>query len=187
MATCRRARRAPGECWVTAAGTWLDRLGRPDFSLVSIADGTVLDGHPEPSSEWRLHAATYRARPDVGAVVHLHPQASVLLTALGHDIALVTTDHAFYVREVAVVPFFPPGSDEVADAAAAAVAGGIDAVVLAHHGCSVLGDTVELAHKRAFNLEEAARTTVTALLLGGHAGGVPTCPPSWPAGGPAAV
>ncbi|MGH3613592.1 MAG: class II aldolase/adducin family protein [Pseudonocardia sp.] len=33
--------------------------------LVSIADGTVLDGHPVPSSEWRLHTATYRSRPDV--------------------------------------------------------------------------------------------------------------------------
>lgn len=184
--------REPGAdtCWVTASGTWLDRLTHPEFSLVSIADGTVLDGHPVPSSEWRLHTATYRSRPDVNAVVHLHPQTSVLLTSLGHDIALVTSDHAFYLRQIAVVPFFPPGGDEIADAAAAAVAGGVNAVVLAHHGCSVLADTVELAHKRAFNLEEAARTTFAALLLGGRAGDVPVCPPSFLAavlGGSAAI
>jgi L-fuculose-phosphate aldolase len=100
----------------------------------------------------------------------------VLLTALGRDIALVTTDHAFYVREVTVVPFSPPGGAALADAAAAAVAGGSDAVVLAHHGCSVLADTVELAHKRAFNLEEAARLTRDALLLA-DGRPPPSCPP----------
>jgi len=163
-------------CWVTGAGTWLDRLGRDDFALVRIADGAVVGGHPGPSSEWRLHTATYRVRADVNAIVHLHPQTSVLLTALGHDIALATTDHAFYLREVAVVPFSTPGGAELADAAAAAVAGGTDAVVLAHHGCSVLADTVELAHKRAFNLEEAARLTRDALLLA-DGRPPPSCPP----------
>jgi L-fuculose-phosphate aldolase len=170
--------REPGAdtCWVTAAGTWLDRLGRDDFALVRIADGAVVGGHPAPSSEWRLHTATYRVRADVNAVVHLHPQTLVLLTALGHDIALVTTDHAFYLRRIAVVPFSPPGGADLADAAAAAVADGTDAVVLAHHGCSVLADTVELAHKRAFNLEEAARLTRDALLLA-DGRPPPACPP----------
>lgn len=158
--------REPGsdECWVTGAGTWLERLGRADFARVRICDGTVLGG-PPPSTEWRLHTATYRARPDVNAIVHLHPQASVLLTTLGHDVVLSTTDHVYYLREVGVVPYFPPGGDEIADAAAAAVAGGCDAVVLTRHGCSVLADSVEMAHRRAFNLEEAARATLNALLL----------------------
>lgn len=171
--------REPGAraCWVTASGTWLDRLTRDDFSLVAIddgVDGAVLGGHPRPSSEWRLHTATYRVRTDVAAVVHLHPQLSVLLTTLGHDILLSTTDHLFYLREIAVVPFSPPGGTKIAQDAAAAVAGGVDVVVLTHHGCSVLGDTVEVAHRRAVNLEEAARTTHAALALGRTP---PTCPP----------
>ena len=37
----------------------------------------------------------YLRRPDVNAIVHLHPQTSVLLTALGHDIALITRDRGF--------------------------------------------------------------------------------------------
>lgn len=169
--------REPGAdaCWVTATGSWLDHLTRDEFSLVRIADGAVVGGHPNPSVEWRLHTATYAVRADVGAVVHLHPQASVLLTSLGHPIALTTTDHRAYVREVAVVGFSPPGGLQVADDAAAAVAGGCDAVVLTHHGCSVLGDTVEVAHRRAFNLEEAARATLEALRLGA----VPPSCPEW--------
>ena len=56
-----------------------------------------------PSTELALHLATYRARPDVNAVVHLHPQSAVLLDALGEPIRLITTDHAFYLRRVARV------------------------------------------------------------------------------------
>jgi len=112
----------------------------------------------------------------VNAVVHTHPQTSVLLTALGHRIALVTTDHAFYVRKVGYVPFRQPGTTELADAAAEAVAGGVNCVILAHHGCSVVADTVELAHKRVVNLEEAALLTHAALLTGTDPSGVPGCP-----------
>jgi ribulose-5-phosphate 4-epimerase/fuculose-1-phosphate aldolase len=165
------------QCWITAANTWLDRLRPAEFSLISIPDGELRGGHPHPSSEWRLHTETYARRPDVNAIVHLHPQTSVLLTALGHDIALTTTDHAYYLREVAAVPFDQPSTVELAVAAAEAVAGGVNALVLSHHGCSVLADSVELAHKRAVNLEEAARTTYAALLLtGGDPSRVPQVP-----------
>lgn len=183
--------RAPGDdaCWVTAAGTWLDRLERPSFVRVRLSDGEVLPGgavlpgggraglpaRAAPTSELALHLATYRARPDVNAVIHLHPQTVLLLDALGERIRLVTTDHAFYVREVARAPYRPPGSVELAAEAAAVAAGGVNCVVLAHHGCSVLADTVELAHKRVRNLEEAATLTYRALAAGALAA-LPECP-----------
>ena len=167
--------RDPGgdACWVTAAGTWLDRLSRSSFVPILVEDGSAA-AVPEaygsrpapPTSELALHLATYRARPDVNAVVHLHPQTVLLLDALGERIRLVTTDHAFYLRRVAIVPFRPPGTIELAALAAAAVADGTDCVVLSRHGVSVVADSVELAHKRVRNLEEAARLTYAALAVG---------------------
>ena len=62
--------------------------------------------------------------------------------------------------------------------------GGANALVLCHHGCSVLGESVELAHNRAVNLEEAARATSAALCL---TGGDPTRIPQVPAAFLAAV
>lgn len=156
-------------CWVTVSGTWLDKLDRQSFVQVRISDGAVLPnraGTEPPTSELALHLATYRVRPDVHAVIHLHPQTVLLLDALGERIRLVTTDHAFYVREVVTTPFRPPGGARVAEEAAAAAADGVNCVVLAHHGCSVLADSVELAHKRVRNLEEAARLTYRALAAG---------------------
>jgi len=158
-------------CWVTGAGTWLDRLNRSDFAEVGLADGgpaggrVPRDGVP-PSTELALHLATYRVRPDVRAIVHLHPQTALLLDALGERIRLVSTDHAVYLRRIVTTPFRPPGSAELAGVAAAAAADGANCILLAHHGCSVLGESVEIAHKRAVYLEEAARLTYAALAAG---------------------
>ena len=71
--------RLPGAatCWVTRAGSWLDRLTPDDFVEVAIADGAVvtagrdagrLSPDPRPSTEVQLHLATYRVRPDVNAI-----------------------------------------------------------------------------------------------------------------------
>lgn len=181
--------RSPGadEIWVTAAGTWLDRLDRPDFLRVHLGTGEVLpaestDYEPEPdvpaampTSELGLHLAMYRTRPDVNAVLHLHPQLAVLLDAIDEPVRLITTDHAFYLRRIARTPFHQPGSPELAEAAARAAADGTNCVLLARHGCSVMADTVELAHKRALYLEEAARLTFRAVAAG-VAGRLPDLP-----------
>jgi L-fuculose-phosphate aldolase len=158
--------RLPGddEFLVTGAGTWLDRLEPGDFSVLTLG-GDLVAGAERPSSEWKLHQRTYLARPDVNAVVHLHPQHAVLVDALGHGIRLITLDHAFYVRSVGTVPYFPNGSDELADAAAEQ-ATRHDCMVLSHHGCSALGGDVGMALRRALNLEEAAVATYRCLLLG---------------------
>jgi 3-dehydro-4-phosphotetronate decarboxylase len=159
-------------CWVTARGAWLDRLSRNTFAPVRIADGSpaAVGNLPapriEPTSELALHLALYRARPDVNAVVHLHPQTALLLDALGEDIRITTTDHAFYLRRVATVPFRMPGGTELAALTAAMAADGTDCLVLSRHGCVVMADSVELAHKRARNLEEAAMLTYRAMAAG---------------------
>lgn len=167
--------RGGDECVITASGTWLDTLQPADFTVVGL-DGTVRDGHGTPSSELPLHLASYAARPDVNAVIHLHPQYCVLLTALGHPIRLITTDHAYYVREIATTPWIPSGTQKLADASAAALDGGCNCVVLGNHGCSVVADSVELAYKRAANLEEASAATYHALLLGDRD---TVCPPAY--------
>jgi ribulose-5-phosphate 4-epimerase/fuculose-1-phosphate aldolase len=173
--------RVPGtdECWVTAAGTWLDRLDRTSFVRVRIADGTTIgDTACPPSSEVPLHLATYRRRPDASAIVHLHPQTVLLLDALGVAIRLVTTDHVAYLRRIVTAPFRLPGTLDLAEIAADATADGTNCVVLSHHGCSVLADSVELAHKRALYLEEAARLTYHALALG-RLDALAGCPPEF--------
>lgn len=149
---------------ITRGGTWLDRLGRDDFCVIDF-DGNVVDGEGKPSSEWKLHTRTYQVRDDVNSVIHLHPQTSLLIDALGLDIRLLTMDHANYVRKVVRTDFFHNGTDELADSAANAA---LDAncVIMAHHGCSCVGPTAQMAYRRALNLEQAAEMTYRLHTLG---------------------
>ena len=149
---------------VTASGTWLDRLGPDDLAELTL-DGEHVGGADRPSVEWRLHQRTYQERADVTAVVHLHPQHVLLVDMLGAPIRFTTLDHRYYVGHYGRVPFRPAGTTELADLAAEAVREH-DAVVLAHHGCSTVGDSVSMALRRALNLEEAATMTYRLLLAG---------------------
>jgi len=192
--------RTPGndECWVTGSGVWLDRLDPAAFTRVRIPDGAAtLPAAPSraspalvptdgvapidelaPTSELALHLAVYRTRPDVTAVIHLHPQTVLLLDAMDEAVRLVTTDHVYYLRRIGRIPFAPPGSAAVGELTAAAIRDGTDVVVLANHGCAVVADSVELAHERVLYLEEAARLTYAALALG-RADTLRLCPTEW--------
>jgi ribulose-5-phosphate 4-epimerase/fuculose-1-phosphate aldolase len=66
---------------ITPTGGSLGTVTPGDLALVDL-QGRHLDG-PRPSKEAFLHAALYRARPDAGAVVHLHSTHAVAVSC--HD------------------------------------------------------------------------------------------------------
>ena len=96
---------------------------------------------------------------------------------VAHNIAKVETHRGrkVCVHRKGATRAFPAGSEEIADAAAEA-AREHDAVVLAHHGCSALGESVRMALRRAVNLEEAATMTYRLLLAGDTTSDFP---PEW--------
>lgn len=149
---------------VTASGTWLNRLDETSFTIMDL-DGNVIDGATKPSSEWKLHQRAYRGRPDVGSVVHVHPAHAILLDALRRPIRLVTLDHAYYVGSVGRTPYYPNGSDELADTAAEQLAEH-NCVIMGNHGSTTVGDDCDMALRRALNLENAAELTYRAILAG---------------------
>src|SRR4029453_18524348 len=46
-------------------------------------DGNLVEGRARPPLEFHIHSEIYRARPDVNAVFHTHPQWSTFLTMVG--------------------------------------------------------------------------------------------------------
>lgn len=117
---------------ITTSGTWLDRLNDNDFVEMTL-QGNAANSKPQPSSEWKLHQRTYIERPDVNAVIHVHPQCTIILDALEIPIRLISMDHALYVRSIGRVDYLPSGSDELADSAGAACREH-HCVILAFHG-----------------------------------------------------
>jgi L-fuculose-phosphate aldolase len=169
------ARAGADQLWVTPTGWNLAELDADHLVRVSLSGGH-LEGAETATSELLLHLAAMRARPDIAWSVHVHPPVATLLHALDVEIRVITTDHAFYLRSIATVPYLHPGSAQLADAAAAELAAGADIVLLRHHGCLVTANTPEVALSRAVNLEAAAEATYRAQLLGDR---ITVCPPQF--------
>jgi L-fuculose-phosphate aldolase len=108
-------------------------------------DGAVVAGGREPSSEWRVHVAVYAARPEARALMHTHSEHATAWSEGGKPLGRWLT-----------APYFPSGSDEIADAAVAAL-GDRDAVLLGRHGVLAVGDTPARALEVCVAVEEAAR------------------------------
>ena len=161
-------RLAPARVLVTPAGASKGELRADDLVEVDL-DGAPL-GPRRPgrtaSSEVRMHLSVYRARPDVGAVVHAHPPTATAFAVAGEDLMRpVLPEIVATLGGVPLVPFAPPGGDELA-AAVASHAGRHDAVLLANHGATTLGPTLTVAHQRMESLEHAACILLAARLLG---------------------
>ena len=134
--------RAPGTetFFITGTGTQLDQLNPGSFAEVNL-NGEV-SGVVKPSSEFRVHLESYRARPEIDVCIHLHPQASVLTAALNLPIKYRTVDHVYYVRKVVRIPWIRSGTQEIADATGLAVKDS-NVVILENHGCVVLAPSVQ--------------------------------------------
>ena len=73
----------------------------------------VLGGIRPPSVETGMHAAIYRARPDVNAIIHTHQVYPSTLALIGKPIpALFDEQVRFLGRSVEVIPYAPSGTGE---------------------------------------------------------------------------
>jgi len=149
---------------ITGTGTQLDNLSEKSFAKVGI-DGEIVSKGIKPSSEYRVHLAAYQSRPDISVCIHLHPQSSVLLYALGLQVKFLTVDHVYYLRKIVSIPWIQSGTEEIADAVSKQLKK-CNVIILENHGCVVVGSGPELAFSRAVNLEEASELTLRSRLLG---------------------
>ena len=132
-----------------------DRLSRLDADFAHISGD-------KPSKEVFMHRAFYRARPEAGAVVHLHSTMATAVACLpdvdaGNPIPPLTPYFVMRVgRSMPVVPYYRPG-DAAMEPAIHDAAKAARAVLLANHGPVVSGATLRDAVFAAEELEEAAK------------------------------
>jgi len=142
------------ECWITPSQIYKGAL-KPELMVRIDFQGNVLEeGSPAPSSEWPMHTAIYRARPDVGAIVHAHAPYATILALAGLSFLPITTEAAF-LGEVPVVPFIMPGTKELAEAVVKALGQKNTACLLQNHG--VVAAAADL--RRACNIVEVVERT----------------------------
>ena len=149
---------------VTPTGVDYRRLRPADVAVVD-RDGRTVEGELAPSSELPLHLAVYRARDDVGAVVHTHSTFATTFAVLREELPAVHYLLAFAGRRVRVAPYATYGTGELADACVAAL-GGDGAVLLANHGLVAVGLDLDRAMVIADAVEQVAELCWRARCVG---------------------
>lgn len=143
-------------------------LGRLDPGRISklAPDWSHVAGD-KPSKEVFLHRAVLMARPEAGAVVHLHSTHATAISCIapeGGDAEIPPLTPYFVMRigrRLPCVAYHRPG-DPAMEPAVHAAALAAKALLLANHGPVVSGATLAEAVHASEELEEAARL---ALLL----------------------
>ncbi len=158
-------RLADGTILVTPSG--MSKVDVTSGDLVVVRqDGLVVSGTRRPSSELRVHLHIYERRADVAAVVHAHPPVATGFAVAGESfVAPVLPEVILQMGEVPLVPYATPGTDALAVNFDAHL-GDHDAFLMANHGATTVGATLEVAHQRMESLEHAARILLAARTLG---------------------
>lgn len=153
----------PDEIWITPSQLFKGDL-RPELLVRIDLDGKRLEGRLSPSSEWMMHCAVYRAKPEATAVVHAHAAHATILANAELPFLPISTEAAFF-GNIPRIPFIMPGTRELADAIGASIGDGW-AVLMQNHGLLVGGRTLRRAADMVEIIDRSAQVMLGCWNLG---------------------
>jgi L-fuculose-phosphate aldolase len=113
-----------------------------------------------------MHLRIYRRRADVQAIVHAHPPTATGFAVAGESLMNPVLPELMLVTgPVPLVPYGQPGTEDLADRLEPFL-DDHDAFLLANHGATTVGRTLEEALFRMETLEQGARILLVARQLG---------------------
>ena len=158
--------RIPGTDRVLIPGRDASRAGiTVDDIVVVDLDGKTLEGKGPPPTETAIHTGVYRARPDIEVVGHGHPPMSTLFTMVDRPMTAIRN----YGYRFIGIPVHPDPTHirtrEQGDAVAHTL-GRCSCCLLRGHGSVVATKSVPEVFLDSLEMEENARSTVHAAMLG---------------------
>lgn len=142
----------------------------PDMIIELDLNGNVLYA-PEglrPSVEYRMHAAAYRMRPDIRAVVHNHSACATAYAMAGKPIASdAFLELNLLFGQVPVVPYGMLGTEAIY-AGMEPLLQDYHVVLLENHGLLAVGPDLTTAYSRAEAAEKMAKILILTNQLGGE-------------------
>ncbi|UCF91393.1 MAG: class II aldolase/adducin family protein [Desulfobacterales bacterium] len=158
--------RAGAVAYLSPSGYAFDELRPEDYVGIEIASGEIVAGEHRPTSEFLMHLACYRRRPDIGAVVHTHPRYTIAMSSAGHDIKAMFADfHIYTMSRIPHIDYITVTTPEMARAVEAVVEDA-NVIILRNHGAVSLGRHLKEAYYRMASLEEGAQIQWLATVVG---------------------
>lgn len=158
---------------ITPSGIALEAVSLENLVKVDF-DGNY-SGLYKPSKEFPLHMKCYAARPRIRAVVHVHSVYSVALSCTNDIdykdvVPTYTPGFAIRVGHLPVIPYYHPGSSELADAVSRVISYR-NSVLMKNHGLVAVGVNLEAALNLAEEIEENAKIHFILAGTGSHLSG----------------
>ena len=147
---------------ITPSGRPYRQLDPEDLVVIDL-DGEPVEGDLLPSSEAALHLTLYKARQDIGAIMHTH---SLYASVAGLEIPPIVDEMVIKIGgSVRVAEYAFPSTEELAQRASQSL-GDRNAVLLRNHGLVGVGRTSWEALDMCQMVERVAQIFVYASLLG---------------------
>ena len=153
--------RVGDEVLLSGTGSWVPSLPKEKVAICKLETGEVLNG-VKPSMESGFHLGVLRERPDVNVVLHFQSQyatAVACMLELPKDFNVTAEVPCHVGAEIPAIPYYRPGSKELAEAVIAAMKDH-NSVLLRKHGQVVCGKDFDQAFERAMFFEMACRIIV---------------------------
>lgn len=154
------------EVLLSGTGSWVPELTADRVSVCRLSTGEVLNG-VRPSMESVFHIGVMRRREDVNVVLHFQSPYATAVACMDRrpDNFNFTAEMALHVGEtIPMIPYFRPGSPELASHVIDALTEHNSAMLL-KHGQVVCGKDFDQAFERAMFFEMGCRI---AVLNGGN-------------------
>jgi L-fuculose-phosphate aldolase len=136
-----------------------------DICLVDGA-GNQFSGRLKRTSEFLMHAAIYKARPDVTAVIHAHPPHATAFAIAGIDLPTgVHPEAEVFIGHVKTSKYVCPGDGRLAETILPHVHGS-NTVLMAGHGVVCFDINLEQCYYKLEIVDSYARVLLLARQLG---------------------
>ncbi|MBK5093633.1 MAG: class II aldolase/adducin family protein [Actinobacteria bacterium] len=150
---------------ITPSSMEYELLLAEDMCVVNM-DREKVEGRYDPSVEVIMHLAIYKAREDVGGIVHTHQKMASAVAVVGKGIPPILEEEVFALGGgIELAEYALPGTEDLARNAVEAL-GGRNACLLPHHGVVAVGPRIQDALLKAEIVERAAEIYIMASMIG---------------------
>ena len=120
----------------------------------------------QPPREVFIHAEVYRARPDIGAVLHTHGELAAVFSVVAQPLVAVRGAAYRWRTGVPVHPYPSHIDTSAKGRAVSATLGNHNALLLRSHGGVIVAEGIEAVLADAIHFDENARSLMHAIDLG---------------------
>lgn len=148
---------------VTPSGMDYIRM-RPEDTVVVDINTLEYTSDVKPTSEKKIHAAIYRDRPEIGAVIHSHPLWSSAVAAARIEMPVTDERHRRLIGDsVRPGAYGLPGTKKLTEGAVEAMKER-NACFLANHGIIACAPTIDEAFEVCKAMEECSKNYIESFV-----------------------